>query len=94
MKKVYYSIYDTASGVYNQPFLQHSDKEAKRSFEQLATDDETQIGKHPEDYYLVRVGQFDDTKGTLIPEDRETICTALECIADSNVTSISAGGTG
>lgn len=93
MKKVYYSIYDTASGVYNQPFLQHSDKEAQRSFQQLAIDSETQIGKHPEDYYLVRLGQFDDTKGTLIPEDRETICTALETISQYNVTNISAGGT-
>lgn len=103
MKLNVYTIFDTGTGAYMRPFFMQADSQATRSFSDIATDADHEIGKHPEDYSLHRIGIFDDNKGTLIPEDRECIATALELIAISrNVnrdnletleTKISAGGT-
>lgn len=83
MKQVMYSIYDTASGAYMRPFFLQSDGQAVRMFTDIATDAEHEIGKHPEDYSLFRLGQFDDNRGEVLPEQRECIITALEAVANS-----------
>lgn len=59
MKLNMYCIYDTATGVYLRPFFMQSDGQATRSFKDIATDADHEIGKHPEDYSLHRIGVFD-----------------------------------
>ncbi len=83
MKLINYSIYDTASGLYSRPFFSQSDGEARRLFNDLATDAEHPVGKHPEDYSLFRTGQFDDEKGKFTDEDNECLCTGLEAVAST-----------
>lgn len=83
MKLNVYSIFDTASGAYSRPFFAPSDGQAVRSFSDIACDATHEVGKHPEDYSLHRIGIFDDQKGQLIPEDKECMATALELIAMS-----------
>ena len=51
-----YSVYDTAAAAYTRPFFLPSDAEALRQFGDICIDREHPIGKHPEDYYLVRIG--------------------------------------
>ncbi len=81
MKLNIYSIYDTASGLYSRPFFTPSDAEAIRSFSDIAVDAEHPIGKHPEDYTLIRIGTFDDATALLNNENNESLCTALERVA-------------
>ncbi len=90
MKHNIYSIFDTASGLYQQPLFAKSDGEVIRSFSDVANDKEHQIGLHPEDYSLYRLGIFDDNRGTLTDENNECLSTALECVAmaRNNVESI------
>ena len=83
MKLNAYSIYDTASGVYMRPFFTSADGQAMRSFKDISTDASHEIGKHPEDYSLWRIGLFDDNKGTLTPENPECLATALEMVSES-----------
>lgn len=78
MKIVAYAIYDTAGKAYMRPFFMMADGQARRVFQDMANDESHDIGKHPEDYSLFRIGQFDDNSGELLPEDRECLCTALE----------------
>lgn len=80
-----YTIFDVASGMYMRPFFMQSDGQATRAFKDIATDADHEIGKHPEDYSLFRIGIFDDNKGTLSPEDKECLCTALEMVSQSRV---------
>lgn len=63
MIKKLYSIRDQKSETFNPPFLQHSHGEAERTFGELANDTKTQIGKHPTDYDLYYLGQFDTNSG-------------------------------
>ena len=83
MKLNVYSIYDTASGTYMRPFFLQSDGQATRAFKDIATDAEHEIGKHPEDYSIHRIGIFDDQKGTLHHEDKECLATGLEMVSQA-----------
>ena len=83
MRMNVYTIFDTASGAYMRPFFLQSDGQAMRSFKDISTDADHEIGKHPEDYSLCRIGMYDDTKGRLYPEDSEVLATALEMVAAS-----------
>jgi len=83
MKMNAYSIFDSASGIYQRPFFMPADGQATRAFKDISCDADHEIGKHPEDYSLWRVGIFDDNKGQLIPEDRECLATALELVAQA-----------
>ncbi len=81
MKLNAYTIFDSASGLYNRPIFTNSDGEAKRTFVDIATDADHPIGKHPEDYSLHRIGIFDDNNAELIPEKNECLITALEAVS-------------
>lgn len=62
-----YSIYDRKALQYHPPFYASTDGSAARTFSELVNDTNTSIGRHPADYVLYRVGQYDDQKGQLIP---------------------------
>ena len=78
MKLNAYTIYDVASGTYMRPFFSQADGQAIRGFKDIATDANHEIGKHPEDYTLYRVGTFNDTTGLMAGEDPEKLATGLE----------------
>jgi len=85
MKLNAYTIYDVASGVYMRPFFSQADGQAIRGFKDIATDAEHEVGKHPEDYTLYRVGSFNDTTGKMAGEELEKLATGLEMVsADRN----------
>lgn len=61
-----YAIYDRKSLVYNPPFFTHTDGSATRMLSDLVNDLQTNVGRHPSDYVLFRVGTYDDAKGLLL----------------------------
>jgi len=81
MKLNAYTIYDVASGVYMRPFFSQADGQAVRGFKDIATDADHEVGKHPEDYTLYRIGTFNDTTGKIAGEDLEKLATGLECVS-------------
>ena len=64
-----FSVYDKKVGVYGMPFFAINSVDAYRSFETLAMDDKTNVGRWPTDFDLVFLGDFDNATGTLIPPD-------------------------
>jgi hypothetical protein len=78
-----YGIFDTASGIYDRPFVMQSDGQALRAFGDIAVDAEHPIGKHPEDFSLFRLGTFNDNTGELTCTGKECLATALEMVAAS-----------
>ncbi len=80
MKLNAYTIFDVASGVYMRPFFSQADGQATRGFKDIATDADHEVGKHPEDYTLFRIGSFNDTTGKMEGEQLEKLATALECV--------------
>ncbi len=81
MKLNIYTIFDTAAGLYMRPWYASSDGAAVRAFGDLAKDPEHEIGQHPEDYSLFRIGVYDDNNAVMTVEDRDCIATALELVS-------------
>ncbi len=81
MKTMIYSIYDTASASYDKPIFSRADGEIMREFQNICTDKDHPCGQHPEDYSLIRLGNFNDQTGIVVNEDNECLATGLEMVA-------------
>jgi len=61
MKLNVYSVYDSKVGAYMTPFFMRSNGEALRAFIEIASDPQTSICKHPEDFTLFHIGSWDSS---------------------------------
>jgi len=59
-----FTVYDIKARAYLPPFFVPSIEVAKRTFLDASLDKEHQFGKHPEDYNLMHLGEFNDENGT------------------------------
>lgn len=64
-----FTVRDAKAEMYNSPFAKRTMGEGERAFEMLAKDKESMLFKHPEDYDLYYLGDYDDVKGVIIPLD-------------------------
>lgn len=72
MKYMFYSVFDKGIMAYTRPFMMQADGQALRSFIDEASKPDSEIGKHPEDYSLFRIGTFDETAGEV--SGHEPVC--------------------
>lgn len=62
-----FSVYDSKSAIFSNPFTSLTKMTALRDFQTAATDGNSQISQYPEDFILFEIGTFDDEKGVLSP---------------------------
>ncbi len=60
-----YTIYDSKEEIYYQPFFLLNDAVALRQFGDMANEETSKISKHPEDYHLWCLGEWDEITGEL-----------------------------
>ncbi len=85
MNRNLYTIYDTAAAYYKDPWACLTDEQAKREFTDIF-DGDNPIAKHPEHYYLVKLGKFNNTNGALTQDQgTPTLLTGLEALAAKNI---------
>jgi len=60
-------IHDSKAELYTQPLFFQALGQAVRSFSDACNDDKSDYAKHPEDYSLWHIGEYDDLTGTLHP---------------------------
>ena len=65
MKHKIFSIHDSAAGAYLAPFFLHAEGIAIRTFTDCINDPEHAFGRHPKDYNLMVLGEFDDNNGEI-----------------------------
>lgn len=58
-----YTVHDTKSAAYLQPFFLMTDGQALRAIEDCVNDPSHQFARHPADYNLFKIGAFDDETG-------------------------------
>lgn len=56
-----FTIYDSKSDAYLQPFFLHTTGQAVRAISDCVNDPKHQFAKHPADYTLFEIGTFDDS---------------------------------
>lgn len=67
-----FAVYDTKLTAYATPFFMPTVAAAKRAFAGAVEDPSTMLHKHPSDFALYHVGEFDDESGALnscLPEN-------------------------
>lgn len=62
-----FAIFDTAAGIFIDPFCAPTLEFALRGFREACETDGHQFRKFPEDYALYHIGSFDVTLGELLP---------------------------
>ena len=76
-----FSAYDRKLGVYYSPFSFLHLGQALRAWETICTDGQSMMSKHPADFVLFEVGEFDDDKGELVAHNPiRQVATALEVV--------------
>lgn len=61
MSKKIYTVYDQKSDAYLLPFYMDTDGQATRAFSDLVNDSQHEFGKHPEDYTLFSLGDYNES---------------------------------
>ncbi|QCQ84755.1 nonstructural protein [Blackfly microvirus SF02] len=62
-KLILCSVFDSKVGAYSPPFSVSTRGEAIRSFSDACSDDKLPFAKHPGDYRLFLLGEFDSGSG-------------------------------
>lgn len=62
-----FAVYDKKSVAYANPFFYHQKGQALRAFEDAVNDPQSPLSKHPEDFSIFHIGQWDDATGVITP---------------------------
>lgn len=63
MKSKMFAVKDAKVGEFLQPFRMRTTAEAVRAFMDLVADKDTQFHRHPEDFFLCELGEWDSESG-------------------------------
>lgn len=74
------SVRDDAVSAFMQPFFARSKNEARRSFGDAVADPKMEFGKHPKDYALFCLGEWDDSGEMRIYDNNEVLAHALDYV--------------
>lgn len=66
MKLLIFSVFDSKASAFLPVFMMRSNGEAMRMFQDEVNREGSEFAKHPEDYTLFRVGEFDQLTGELV----------------------------
>lgn len=64
-----YAVQDFVAGVFHPPFVAHTAGTAERFIRDMVSQPDHPYGKHPADYFLWRVGAYDDAQALVQPEE-------------------------
>lgn len=79
MKQKVFSVFDDKAKAYMLPFFQPEKGMAVRMFSDAVNDPQSLFGKHPEDFTLFFVGEFDLETGEVIAKvPHETMIGGLQ----------------
>lgn len=74
-----FSVFDSKAAFFGQPFADQSIASATRNFSDAVNDGSNPNNlwhKHPEDFSLFHVGEFDNETGELLPMNPKNLITA------------------
>jgi len=72
-----YAVFDSKGEAYTPPFFDHAEGRALRTFADCCNDQTHQFGKHPEDYTLFHLGQYDDNTATITQDKITSVANGL-----------------
>lgn len=83
MTKIYYAVYDRKAEVFSPPFLEIKDGTAIRAVQDLVINSKDHVfAKHPSDFSLHRLGEFDETTGIITGNDKPQKIIEIETLGE------------
>lgn len=67
MKHVIMSIFDVKVSAFQRPSFSPTVPAFVRACQDEVNRPDSEMGKHPEDYQIFKIGEFDDESGLLVP---------------------------
>lgn len=80
MKKFLFTVFDSAAGMFLDPFVAPSVEFAIRAFRQAVNQEGHQFNQFPQDYTLFLVGEFDPASGGLTGNNPQSLGVAVTFI--------------
>lgn len=80
MDQLIFTVYDSAAEVYLPPFFVPNIGLATRAFEDCINSKEHQFGKHPHDYTLFILGDYDQSTGLFNTNAPKSIGNGLQFV--------------
>lgn len=74
IKERLYCIFDIKSEQFYPPYASANDATGDRKFIEILTDETSELAKHPEDYRLFAVGEFERESGRCIEFEKGIVC--------------------
>lgn len=75
-----FSVYDEKAQAFLPPFFLHAEGMARRVFGDCVNSNDHQFGRHPQDYTLFLIGEFDDGTGTFTSSSKQSLGNGVEFI--------------
>lgn len=66
MKIKIFAVLDTKTGIYSHPMFMHTTGAMMRAWVDTVNDPKSSMNKHPEDYVLFELGEYDDAHGRFL----------------------------
>jgi hypothetical protein len=83
MTKVYYAVFDRKAEMYSQPFLEIKDGTAIRAVQDIVINNKDHaFAKHPSDFSLHRLGEFDEQTGVITGENKPQKIIEIETLGE------------
>jgi len=76
------AVRDSAVDAYGVPVFVRAKGEALRGFMDEVRRVDSPMNKHPSDYTLFFIGQYDDATGTMQPVSPQQLLRAKDCLTD------------
>jgi len=74
-----FTVYDMKAEAYLNPFMFQNKGEAIRAFQDAVNDPKTMFYKHPEDYALFQIAEYDDQTAKYTPlQNLQSLGVAIE----------------
>lgn len=78
MKMVICAVRDSAVQAFGRPFVVQARGQAIRSFQDECKNESSDIAKHPSDYDLYVIGEFNDENGEITPQVPQLLLRAVD----------------
>lgn len=75
-----YAIYDQKLEAYNRPFFLISEGVAIRAFQDEINNIDSELSKHPADYDLYKLGEYDEQTGEITPNKPQLLANGKDLI--------------
>lgn len=80
-----FAVKDDKAAAFALPFFMPRMEVALRGFRDACQNTEHDMYRHPEDYSLYCLGEFDDNLGQLLPADPVLVARAIDCVPGAAV---------